>query len=64
MPELVEVKIMSEYINKVSEGKTFINVRKSDVSKSKTNLKGSWSGQVTGLLLKQIKSPNSFLAIL
>jgi len=43
MPELVEVKIMSEYINQVSEGKTFINVRKSDVSKSKTNLKGSWS---------------------
>lgn len=43
MPELAEVKIMSEYINTVSEGKTFINIRKSDVSKSKTDLKGSWS---------------------
>jgi len=43
MPELAEVKIMSEYINTVSEGKTFINVRKSDISKVKTDLKGSWS---------------------
>lgn len=43
MPELVEVKIMSEFINRVAEGKTFVNVRKSDVSKVKTDLKGSWS---------------------
>lgn len=43
MPELAEVKIMSEYINQVSEGKKFVNVRKSDVSKVKTDLKGTWS---------------------
>lgn len=43
MPELVEVKIMSEFINQAVEGKTFVNVRKSNVSKIKTDLKGSWS---------------------
>lgn len=43
MPELIEVKIMSEYINQVSEGKKFINIRKSDVSKINTDLKGNWS---------------------
>lgn len=42
MPELAEVKIMSEYINQVSEGKKFVNIRKSDVSKVKTDLKGNW----------------------
>ena len=36
MPEWSEVKIMSEYFNEIVENKTFINVRKSDVSKVKT----------------------------
>lgn len=44
MPEWSEVKIMSEYFNEIVENKTFINVRKSDVSKVKTDLKtNSWS---------------------
>lgn len=44
MPEWSEVKIMSEYFNEITKDKTFINIRKSDVSKVKTDLKtGTWS---------------------
>lgn len=44
MPEWSEVKIMSEYFNEITENKTFVNVRKSDISKVKTDLKtNSWS---------------------
>ena len=44
MPEISEIKIMSEYFNEITEGKTFVNIRKSDISKVKTNLKtDSWS---------------------
>ena len=43
MPEISEVRIMSEYINEVSQNKTFVNIRKSKVSKVKTNLDGDWS---------------------
>jgi endonuclease VIII-like 1 len=39
MPELAELKIMSEYINKSSKGRIFINLRKSVVSKVKTSMK-------------------------
>jgi len=39
MPELSELKIMSNYINKCSSGKIFINLRKSAVSKVKTSMK-------------------------
>ena len=42
MPEISEVKIMSEFINKTTQDKKFINIRKSDVSKVKTDLKGNW----------------------
>jgi endonuclease VIII-like 1 len=43
MPEISEVRIMSEYINQVSQNKTFINIKKSEVSKIKTNLDSDWS---------------------
>lgn len=43
MPEISEVRIMSEYINEVSQDKTFINIKKSEVSKIKTNLDYDWS---------------------
>jgi endonuclease VIII-like 1 len=39
MPELAEVRIMSEYINEVAEGRIFRNIRKSTVSKVKTSMK-------------------------
>lgn len=39
MPELSELKIMSNYINNKSTGKIFINLRKSAVSKVKTSMK-------------------------
>lgn len=43
MPEWSEIKIMSEYLNEIVEGKKFTNIRKSDVSKVKTDLKtNSW----------------------
>lgn len=42
MPEWSEIKIMAEYVNTVVKGKKFINIRKSEVSKSKTDLKGNW----------------------
>jgi endonuclease VIII-like 1 len=38
MPELAEIRIMSEYINKNSENRTFINLRKSIESKVKTSI--------------------------
>jgi len=44
MPEISEIKIMSEYFNEITKDKNFVNIRKSDVSKVKTDLKtGSWS---------------------
>ena len=39
MPELAELKIMSEYINKNSNNRIFIGLRKSVVSKVKTPMK-------------------------
>lgn len=39
MPELAELRIMSEYINKNSNGRIFVNLRKSVVSKVKTPMK-------------------------
>lgn len=39
MPELAELKIMSEYINKNSHNRVFIGLRKSVVSKVKTPMK-------------------------
>ena len=39
MPELAELKIMSEYINKNSNNRIFIGLRKSAVSKVKTSMK-------------------------
>ena len=38
MPELAELKIMSDFINKASNGVVFHTIRKSDVSKVKTDL--------------------------
>jgi len=42
MPEWSEIKIMAEYVNTVVKDKKFVNIRKSEVSKSKTDLKGNW----------------------
>jgi len=42
MPELAELKIMSEYINKNTSGRIFVNLRKSVVSKVKTSMKMSF----------------------
>jgi endonuclease VIII-like 1 len=39
MPELAEVMIMSEYINNVTKGKIFKSVKKSKVTKVKTQIK-------------------------
>lgn len=39
MPEISEVRIMSDYINQSSKGRVFTNIRKSKVSKVKTALK-------------------------
>lgn len=39
MPELAEVKIMSEFINKKANGRVFVEMRKSAVSKVKTSMK-------------------------
>jgi endonuclease VIII-like 1 len=39
MPEISEVRIMSDYINESCQGRIFNNVRKSKVSKVKTSLK-------------------------
>lgn len=44
MPELAEVKIMSEYINSVSEGKIYLNVRKSEETKVKTEMQDPFEG--------------------
>lgn len=38
MPELAEIRIMSEYINKTSTDRVFINLRKSKESKVKTSI--------------------------
>ena len=39
MPELAELRIMSDYINKQCNGRIFVNMRKSAVSKVKTPMK-------------------------
>ena len=44
MPELAEVKIMSEYINSISKGKIYTNSRKSDVTKVKTEMENPFEG--------------------
>jgi endonuclease VIII-like 1 len=44
MPELAEVKIMSEYINSVSEGKLYLNAKKSPETKVKTEMENPFDG--------------------
>jgi endonuclease VIII-like 1 len=44
MPELAEVKIMSEYINSVSEGQIYTNIRKSPETKVKTQMEDPFGG--------------------
>jgi len=63
MPEIVEVKIMSEYINKVCRNKYFTNVKKSDISKnskiilpfSKFKIQSESYGKELKLILKENK---------
>ena len=42
MPELAEVRIMSEFINEVAEGRIFRNIRKSTISKVKTSIRNPY----------------------
>ena len=44
MPELAEVKIMAEYINSVSEGQIYTNIRKSAETKVKTQMEDPFDG--------------------
>lgn len=44
MPELAEVKIMSEYINSVSEGRLYLNAKKSPETKVKTQMEDPFDG--------------------
>ena len=44
MPELAEVKIMAEYINSVSEGQVYTNIRKSPETKVKTQMEDPFDG--------------------